>query len=280
MRVSPTPNPNERRSFCLAREKTLAVRTLTLGMMLAFSGGVFCAWQATRPVPASDTAVNPGLPDTPASTASQGSPVIVPGQVIESSRLPLLTPPPPPPPGSPQSRLAPPPSTLTPMVPGNARQAQAGLATAPDPALGVAENLTRMAGTKTFSGLAQDSGLMKTLAGDGPYTVFVPDDTAFKRLPDGAVNALSQPAQKPNLLALLSYHVVQSRIARATFEGVENAHEALKLKTLNGGVLELTPGPGGSWQLRDAHGSLVEIAREPIESKNGTIFVVNGLFMP
>jgi uncharacterized surface protein with fasciclin (FAS1) repeats len=166
------------------------------------------------------------------------------------------------------------------MVSGNARQGQAEPATAPDPTLDVADNLTRMAGTKTFVGLAQNSGLMKTLSGEGPYTVFVPDDAAFGRLPDGAVNALSQPAQKPNLLALLSYHVVQSRIAKATFEGVENAHEALRLKTVNGGMLELTPGPGGSWQLRDAHGTLVEIAREPIESKNGLIFVINGVLMP
>jgi uncharacterized surface protein with fasciclin (FAS1) repeats len=229
---------------------------------------------------AQTTVPNPDRPVPPA-----GNTTIVPGEVIgpgqiQPDRLSLQTPPPPPPAGSDPARRLAPAGMAVPMAPGTATRDTGAPLAGPDAQLSVADNLGRMEGERTFARLASESGLAADLGGDGPWTVFVPTDDAFSRLPPGAVAALAQPAQRPNLKRLLSYHVVASRIAPETLQNVDRAGETLALKPVGGGVLELIPGPGGTLQLRDSHGTLSDVMVTPIPARNGTLFVVNGVLMP
>ena len=85
----------------------------------------------------------------------------------------------------------------------------------------------------TLVAAVKAAGLVDTLKGDGPFTVFAPTDEAFAKLPKGTVESLLKPENKAQLVAILTYHVVPGRVMAADVVKVSNA------KTVNGHVLAL-----------------------------------------
>ena len=112
------------------------------------------------------------------------------------------------------------------------------------------------------------AGLDETLAGPGPYTVFAPDDAAFAKLPDGTVETLLKPENKPRLVEVLTYHVVPGQVTAAD---VAKLHEA---KTVNGKTLAVRT-EGDAVMINDA-----KVTQADIMTSNGVIHVVDAVIIP
>ena len=121
---------------------------------------------------------------------------------------------------------------------------------------------------KTLATALQAAGLVDTLKGKGPFTVFAPTDDAFKKLPPGTVESLLKPENREKLKAILTYHVVAGRVPAA---------EALKLttaKTVNGKDLKLTAS-GSDLKVGSAN-----VVKADVMASNGVIHVVDAVILP
>ena len=113
-----------------------------------------------------------------------------------------------------------------------------------------AETITELvAGNPEFSTLlaaVEAAELAETLSGDGPFTVFAPTDAAFAELPAGTVDTLLQPANKDQLTAILTYHVVPAEVMAADVQAgeVPTVNSAPFTVALNGQAVEITDGQG------------------------------------
>ena len=127
------------------------------------------------------------------------------------------------------------------------------------------------AGDSRFSTLVaavQAAGLVNTLNGSGPFTVFAPVNEAFDALPQGAVEGLLQPRQRDRLVQILTYHVVAGRISAAD------------LATVEGGELVVTAAGRGRLRLTDAAGDHFDIVVADVAASNGVIHAIDGVLMP
>jgi uncharacterized surface protein with fasciclin (FAS1) repeats len=119
----------------------------------------------------------------------------------------------------------------------------------------------------TLVAAVQAAGLVDTLKGDGPFTVFAPTDEAFAALPDGTVEELLKPENKDQLVAILTYHVVPGKVMSTD---LSNNMEAA---TVNGADVKImTEG-----------GVMVETASvtaADIETSNGVIHVIDSVILP
>lgn len=112
------------------------------------------------------------------------------------------------------------------------------------------------------------AGLVETLRGDGPFTVFAPTDAAFAKLPDGTVESLLLPENKDKLTAILTYHVVAGEVLAAD---VVNLTEAT---TVNGSDVAIMV-EGGSVMINDA-----TVTATDIMTSNGVIHVIDTVLLP
>ena len=112
------------------------------------------------------------------------------------------------------------------------------------------------------------AGLVETLKGDGPFTVFAPTDAAFAKLPDGTVESLLLPENKDKLTAILTYHVVAGEVLAAD---VVNLTEAT---TVNGADVAIMV-EGGSVMINDA-----TVTATDIMTSNGVIHVIDTVLLP
>ena len=131
-----------------------------------------------------------------------------------------------------------------------------------------------------FFTLAKTAGLDATLAGPGPYTVFVADDAAFEKLPAGTVEAWSKPEARPELTRTLSYQILPGTvlvedIAKAIDQGKGKA----QLATMGGGTLTATK-EGDKIVLTDSAGGKATIAKGDETLANGVIHRVDAVLMP
>jgi uncharacterized surface protein with fasciclin (FAS1) repeats len=113
------------------------------------------------------------------------------------------------------------------------------------------------------------AGLVETLAGTGPFTVFAPTDAAFAKLPAGTVNALLEPANKAKLTAILTYHVVPGKTLSTALAG-----KMLTVKTVEGASLKID-GTGGSVKVNNA-----TVVGADVAASNGVIHVIDTVLMP
>jgi len=121
---------------------------------------------------------------------------------------------------------------------------------------------------KTLAAALKAAGLVETLKGAGPFTVFAPTDEAFAKLPAGTVESLLKPENKAKLTAILTYHVVPGNVM---------AKQAMKLKsakTVNG--KELTLKVAGKTLMVDA----AKVAKADIACTNGVIHVIDTVVLP
>ncbi len=127
------------------------------------------------------------------------------------------------------------------------------------------------AGNEDFSTLvaaAKAAGLVETLSGDGPFTVFAPTNDAFKKLPEGTVESLLKPENKAKLVAILKYHVVPGKVMAADVVKLSEA------ATAQGGKVKIMTKDG---KVMIDHATVV---KTDIAASNGVIHVIDTVILP
>lgn len=121
---------------------------------------------------------------------------------------------------------------------------------------------------KTLAAALQAAGLIDTLKGPGPFTVFAPTDAAFAALPAGTVESLLKPENHDRLVAILTYHVVPGRVTAAQVAGMPSA------RTVQGGDLDIRAS-GGAVTVNDAR-----VVSADVAASNGVIHVIDKVLLP
>jgi uncharacterized surface protein with fasciclin (FAS1) repeats len=126
----------------------------------------------------------------------------------------------------------------------------------------------------TLAAALEAAGLVETLKGEGPFTVFAPTDAAFDKLPAGTVDTLLKDP-KGDLSQILTYHVVPGKVLASDVVKLDGQ----KVTTVQGG--DLTVGvEGDKVSLTDATGNTVNVTATDVEASNGVIHVIDGVLMP
>jgi uncharacterized surface protein with fasciclin (FAS1) repeats len=131
----------------------------------------------------------------------------------------------------------------------------------------IVEVATAAGSFNTLVAAVAAAGLVDTLSGEGPFTVFAPTDEAFAKLPEGTVDNLLKPENKDQLVAILTYHVVPAKVKAADVETGEAA-------TVNGAKLQLTKSPDGV-KVNDAN-----VTAADVRASNGVIHVIDTVLIP
>ncbi|HEX5184280.1 MAG TPA: fasciclin domain-containing protein [Allosphingosinicella sp.] len=124
------------------------------------------------------------------------------------------------------------------------------------------------------------AGLVDTLSGPGPFTVFAPTNAAFGKLPAGTVDSLVMPESRDALTRILTYHVVPGRLTAAAIAArIRAGHGMATLTTVQGE--SLTARMEGKWLvLTDAKGGMSRVTTSDVMQSNGVIHVVDTVLMP
>jgi uncharacterized surface protein with fasciclin (FAS1) repeats len=165
----------------------------------------------------------------------------------------------------------------------------AGFAAAQNPMVGgaamyptktIVENAVNSKDHTTLVAAVKAAGLVETLSGPGPFTVFAPTNAAFAKLPAGTVDTLLKPENKDQLTAVLTYHVVPGRITAADIAANAKAHMGkATYTTVQGGTLTFAKGSKG-WTVTDAKGDVANITIANVMQSNGIIHVIDTVLLP
>jgi uncharacterized surface protein with fasciclin (FAS1) repeats len=132
----------------------------------------------------------------------------------------------------------------------------------------------------TLVAAVKAGGLVDTLEGPGPFTVFAPTNEAFAELPAGTVNNLLKPENKKELDKILTYHVVPGRLdSEALDRRIKEDGGKAKLKTVEGDTLTVT-GSGKDLMVTDEKGGTAKVTIADVTQSNGVIMVINKVLMP
>jgi len=112
--------------------------------------------------------------------------------------------------------------------------------------LDIVDTAVDSGGFKTLAAALEAAGLVETLKGEGPFTVFAPTDEAFAKLPAGTLDSLLRPENRDQLVAILTYHVVPGAVSAAQVIGLDEA------TTVNGASVDISA-TGGKVMVDDAH---------------------------
>ena len=144
----------------------------------------------------------------------------------------------------------------------------------------IVQNAVNSKDHTTLVAAVKAGGLVDTLSGAGPFTVFAPTNAAFAKLPAGTVEALVKPENKATLDKILTYHVVPGRITAQQIAAMAAAHHGTAtLKTVEGGSLRFMKA-GKGWVVVDAKGDRSRITIANVMQSNGVIHVVDKVLMP
>ena len=158
-----------------------------------------------------------------------------------------------------------------PMVGGAAMDATSNIVTNAS----AAPNLT------TLVAAVKAAGLVETLQGAGPFTVFAPTNDAFAKLPKGTVDSLLKPKMKEALTGVLTYHVVAGNLdAAALMAQIKAGNGKATLKTVQGETLTATTGGMGDITLTDAKGGMAHVTTADVRQSNGVVHVIDSVLMP
>jgi uncharacterized surface protein with fasciclin (FAS1) repeats len=137
-----------------------------------------------------------------------------------------------------------------------------------------------IAGDGRFVSAAKAAGLDATLAGPGPYTVLIPDDAAFDKLPAGALDGLMKPEARAQLTGVLTYHILPGTVlAEDIGKAIDNAKGKAVLATMGGSTLTATR-EGGKVVLTDAAGTKAAVTRADDKYSNGVVHHIDAVLMP
>ncbi|RYH17796.1 MAG: fasciclin domain-containing protein [Alcaligenaceae bacterium] len=148
------------------------------------------------------------------------------------------------------------------------------------PSKNIVENAVNSKDHTTLVAAVKAAGLVDTLSGAGPFTVFAPTNKAFAALPAGTVDTLVKPENKATLVNILTYHVVPGKLTSADIEKTAKANGGKAvLKTVQGESLTLQKA-GSGWTVTDSKGKSAKITIANVMQSNGVIHVVDGVLMP
>ena len=132
----------------------------------------------------------------------------------------------------------------------------------------------------TLVAAVKAAGLVETLSGPGPFTVFAPTNNAFAKLPAGTVDTLLQPANLATLQSVLTYHVVPGRVTAAELLAMIKAGGGqARLTTVQGGQLTASV-MGGRVMLTDTKGGMAHVTQADVMQSNGVIHVTDAVSLP
>lgn len=144
----------------------------------------------------------------------------------------------------------------------------------------IIENAVNSKDHTTLVAAVKAAGLVDTLSGPGPFTVFAPTNEAFNALPAGTVDTLLKPENQDKLKAILTYHVVSGSMdAKAIKKAIKDGGGKATLTTVQGGPLTATM-KGGKLMLTDAKGGMATVTIGDVYQSNGVIHVINAVLLP
>ncbi|MEJ7830923.1 MAG: fasciclin domain-containing protein [Segetibacter sp.] len=146
------------------------------------------------------------------------------------------------------------------------------------PTKNIVENAVNSADHTTLVAAVKAAGLVETLSGPGPFTVFAPTNAAFSKLPAGTVETLVMPENKKTLVHILTSHVVAGRMSGADLMNMMKAGNTT-LTTVSGHKLMLSKMNGGI-MLTDEKGGTAMVTIANVFQSNGVIHVVNSVLLP
>jgi len=144
----------------------------------------------------------------------------------------------------------------------------------------IVQNASQSKDHTTLVAAVKAGGLVATLEGKGPFTVFAPTNEAFEKLPAGTVDTLLKPENKKQLDSILTYHVVPGKVtAEKLVEKIKAEGGETKLKTVDGETLTAKLN-GESVVLTDAKGGTAKVTIADVMQSNGVIHVIDSVLMP
>ena len=144
----------------------------------------------------------------------------------------------------------------------------------------IVDNAVNSKDHTTLVAAVKAAGLVDTLSGKGPFTVFAPTNAAFAKLPAGTVDTLVKPENKATLTKILTYHVVAGTMTAADLQkAIKAGGGKAMLKTVEGGSLTAEE-KGGKIELLDGKGGMSTVTIADVMQSNGVIHVVDTVLMP
>ena len=148
------------------------------------------------------------------------------------------------------------------------------------PSKNIIQNAVNSKDHTTLVAAVKAAGLVDTLSGAGPFTVFAPTNEAFAKLPPGTVESLLKPENKDKLKAVLTYHVVPGRLsAKDLIDAAKKDGGRAKLKTVEGDLLTVEA-KGNTLHIWDAKGNDSKVTIENVFQSNGVIQVIDTVLLP
>lgn len=148
------------------------------------------------------------------------------------------------------------------------------------PTKDIIDNAVNSADHTTLVAAVKAAGLVDTLKGPGPFTVFAPTNEAFAKLPAGTVDTLLKPENRDMLTKILTYHVVSGRWGAAEIKKqIKEGHGQATLKTVSGGTLTAMM-QGENIVLKDEKGDMSIVTIPNVFQSNGVIHVVDTVLLP
>lgn len=149
------------------------------------------------------------------------------------------------------------------------------------PTKNIVQNAVNSADHTTLVAAVKAAGLVDTLDGAGPFTVFAPTNEAFEKLPAGTVDNLLKPENKATLTKVLTYHVVPGKLSAAELEKqIEAGKGTAELTTVEGGKLYISMKDPQHLMLKDEKGGTSMITIADVFQSNGVIHVIDTVVMP
>jgi uncharacterized surface protein with fasciclin (FAS1) repeats len=144
----------------------------------------------------------------------------------------------------------------------------------------IVDNAVNSADHTTLVAAVKAAGLVETLKGKGPFTVFAPTNEAFDKLPAGTVGMLTMAENKDTLTKILTYHVLAGRFdSKAIAKRIKAGRGQAQFKTVSGGTL-IAMMSGKDLILRDEKGGTARVSISNVYQSNGVIHVVDTVLMP
>jgi len=147
------------------------------------------------------------------------------------------------------------------------------------PSKNIVENAVNSKDHTTLVAAVKAAGLVETLSGKGPFTVFAPTNEAFNLLPAGTVETLVKPENKAMLTGILTYHVVSGRLSSKDLMKMAKSKKMSALTTVAGGKLWIMR-KGNVLMLKDEKGGIATITIKDVNQSNGIIHVINKVLLP
>lgn len=149
------------------------------------------------------------------------------------------------------------------------------------PTKNIVENAMNSADHTTLVAAVKAAGLVETLEGPGPFTVFAPTNEAFAKLPAGTVDTLLKPENQDTLKKVLTYHVVAGKLSAADLmKQIKAGNGTAELTTVEGGKLWASLHEGKHIMLKDEKGGTALVTIADVNQSNGVIHVIDSVVMP